>query len=163
VDAGRRMMQAPLMRRLPTFPFIVTLPLLALSSACANGEEGSMAPPGGTGGSGATTSSGTLGSTGSTGATMSSSSSGQSTSSVAASTSSGSSGGVPTTCAQTNGFTGCCDGTTLYYCPKNSNAPKAKACAAGQVCGWDASGGYYGCVSGPSMADPSNQYPLDCP
>jgi hypothetical protein len=89
----------------------------------------------------------------------SSSSSGSSSSS-----SSSSSGGVaPTTCAETNGSVGCCDGSgAFYYCSAGSTSVRKTTCTSGKVCGWNTSDKYYGCVDAPGGADPSNTYPMEC-
>lgn len=72
---------------------------------------------------------------------------------------SGGSGTAPTTCTEADGKIGCCDGNVLYYC---SSSLTSKKCSGSDVCGWDKSSSYYGCVAAPGGADPSGTYPLAC-
>jgi hypothetical protein len=60
-----------------------------------------------------------------------------------------SSSGGPTTCAEANQTTGCCENNTNYYCYKG--AVSSKACTGGQVCTYDSAKGYYGCGTGPAV------------
>jgi len=69
---------------------------------------------------------------------------------------------VPTTCAQANTTYGCCVGSEVYYCSSGSSSVTKKACSGGEVCGWEASKGYYYCVASPGGADPSGTYPMAC-
>jgi hypothetical protein len=129
------------MRGLHTFSFIVALPLFA---ACASGTVSDI-------GAGASSGTGGGDSNGSGGASSSSSSS-----------SSSSGGGIPSDCAQADQSIGCCTSTgILYYCTSASTVHE-EACAAGTVCGWNASKGYYDCVAPPGGADPSHSSPLLC-
>jgi hypothetical protein len=66
---------------------------------------------------------------------------------------------VPTTCAEANGKTGCCEGDTVYYCNPSLSS---KTCTGGEVCGWESSKSYYDCVSPPAGADPSGKNPIAC-
>jgi hypothetical protein len=57
---------------------------------------------------------------------------------------------------------GCCTAAgVLYYCD-SSNVVTKQACAAGTVCGWNATASYYDCVAPPGGSDPSNTYPILC-
>jgi MYXO-CTERM domain-containing protein len=91
--------------------------------------------------------------------TTSSSSSGTTSSS---SSSSGSTGGVPTDCTQADQGIGCCVGNVNYYCTTMNTVGNQNCAQSGQVCGWDSSNTYYGCVSPPASSDPSGMYPLAC-
>jgi hypothetical protein len=76
-------------------------------------------------------------------------------------TSSSGNPGVPTTCAEANGETGCCDGNTNYYCTKTGTTPSSKKCSSGQVCTWNATSSYYGCGTGPAVG-PTGGAPQAC-
>jgi hypothetical protein len=57
---------------------------------------------------------------------------------------------------------GCCDASgILHYC--SSGTMKNVTCTSGNVCGWNATKSYYGCVAPPGGPDPSNTYPEACP
>jgi hypothetical protein len=78
-------------------------------------------------------------------------------------TSEGGTGSIPTTCAQAYNVTGCCGPNgDNYYCPSDGGALTKTVCAAGKVCGWNASKKYYGCVTGPATTDPSGTNPIAC-
>ncbi len=72
----------------------------------------------------------------------------------------GGGGSVPATCAAADDKIGCCDGNTVYWC--SSGSVSSKSCSSGEVCGWDTSKSYYGCVAAPGGADPTGTYPLGC-
>jgi MYXO-CTERM domain-containing protein len=55
--------------------------------------------------------------------------------------------------------TGCCDGSTLYYC--DSGSVQSVDCSSNPSCGWDSSYGWYDCGTS-GTADPSGTYPLAC-
>jgi hypothetical protein len=40
---------------------------------------------------------------------------------------------------------------------------KTKTCTGSDVCGWNLTDSYYGCVPPPGGADPTNKYPEACP
>jgi hypothetical protein len=62
-----------------------------------------------------------------------------------------------------NNGIGCCDASgELHYC-SSSGTMHTKTCTGTDVCGWDSSNTYYGCVSPPATADPDTMYPLACP
>ncbi len=130
---------------------------LAASSSTTSSTTGS-----GFGGSTSTTSS-TTGS-GFGGSTNTSNASSTTSSGFATSSSSSGSPGAPTTCAQADTTAGCCTAAgVLYFCNTATDpAPTEQVCTGGNVCGWSATEGYYDCVAPPSMADPSNTYPLLC-
>jgi hypothetical protein len=69
---------------------------------------------------------------------------------------------IPTTCTQADGEIGCCgpDGQN-YYCGDGVTVTPVM-CAAGTVCGWSATEGYYDCVPPPSTSDPSDTYAIAC-
>ena len=79
------------------------------------------------------------------------------------STGDGGAGGIPTTCAEANSSIGCCgsDGKE-YYCKTGATTVSASTCTAGNVCGWNATKGYYACVPAPGGADPSGMNPMAC-
>ena len=76
--------------------------------------------------------------------------------------SSGTSSGAPMTCAEVDGNVGCCVGNTNYFCKSAATMVSSKACAAGEVCTWIASDGYYACAAGTVMPDPSGVHPIAC-
>jgi hypothetical protein len=70
---------------------------------------------------------------------------------------------VPQSCTQTNQTTGCCStASDLYYCTNESSSPTHESCSGGQVCGWDATQQYYGCVTPPVTSDPNGTFPMAC-
>jgi hypothetical protein len=73
---------------------------------------------------------------------------------------SGGSGKAPKTCTEADSKVGCCDGNVLYYC--ETSTVTSKKCTGSDVCGWDSTSSYYGCVAAPGGADPSGTYPLTC-
>jgi hypothetical protein len=73
---------------------------------------------------------------------------------------SGGSGKAPKTCAEADSKVGCCDGNVLYYC--ETTTLTSKKCSGSDVCGWDSTSSYYGCVAPPGGADPSGTHPLAC-
>jgi hypothetical protein len=66
--------------------------------------------------------------------------------------------GPPATCSDAHDGTGCCDGSTLYYCGMSAMVTM-QACGA-MGCGWNAGKNWYDC--GFSGADPSGTTPLTC-
>jgi hypothetical protein len=59
-----------------------------------------------------------------------------------------------------DGPIGCCEGGELHYC--NTTKVVNKTCSGGEVCGWNATGGYYDCVTAPGGTDPSGTYSITC-
>jgi hypothetical protein len=131
-------------------------PLLVLAfAACASAETGGTA--GSYGGSSSTSS---------TGSTSTGTSTGNTTSTGSANTTSSttSGGNMAGSCVQANFKIGCCNGSGAYdYCAAGASTVTETACAGDKVCGWDASEGYYSCVSPPGGADPNTMYPMACP
>jgi hypothetical protein len=75
----------------------------------------------------------------------------------------GGGGSIPTTCAQAYDVVGCCGPNgDNYYCAADAGTVTMKACSAAEVCGWNATKMYYGCVTGPSTSDPSGVNPIAC-
>ena len=140
------------MRAFPTVAFSL---LLSLTVACAKGEEGLGEGGSGRGGGVPVTEAASSGANGST-------STAGSTASTTTTTTSG--GNAPTTCADANGMTGCCEGSTAYYCKANATTVTAQTCKSGETCGWKPGSNYdyYACVASPGGADPSGTNPIEC-
>jgi hypothetical protein len=147
--------------RLMTYPLIA---LAALAAACAHGSStedvidnrGGSTPVGGS-----TSASGSSSGNGGSGGNPASSSTGPSATASSGSTTT-SAGSPPTTCAQANGFVGCCQDNVAYFCKAGMSTVTAHQCTGGEVCGWDSSPMYYYCVSPPGGQDPSHQHPIAC-
>ena len=135
----------------------IAIAALVAAAACAQGETAGVDPgragafPVGTGGSGGSASS-TRSARGASGST---------TTTPSASSTTGSSGGPPTNCTQANDYTGCCIGSTAYFCTM-AGVLTEKPCTSGKVCGWSTKYNDYECVSPPGGPDPSGQNPIDC-
>ncbi len=72
-------------------------------------------------------------------------------------------GAVPTTCAETDGVTGCCGpGGVNYFCASDGVTVSSATCPSGQVCTWSAANMDYECAAAPAQADPSGTYPMAC-
>ncbi len=100
-------------------------------------------------GTGAVTGAGTTTATGAGGGTTS-----------AAGSSAGTKMSVPTTCAESDGTTGCCVGNTRYYC-SGSTVASDDCTAVGRMCGWSSKYENYGCVDS-AGSDPSGAAPMAC-
>ncbi len=68
----------------------------------------------------------------------------------------------PANCDDADGVIGCCIGNDNYFCASGSSTVTESTCSSGKVCGWNASKGYYGCVSPPAESDPTDTFPLAC-
>jgi hypothetical protein len=68
---------------------------------------------------------------------------------------------VPTTCSGADEGVGCCVGNQLYYCNELDEVHET-SCKNGEVCGWDVSNKYYGCVASPGGTDPSGVHSIAC-
>jgi hypothetical protein len=126
------------------------------------GEEGDAGSDSGTAGSDGGTAGTDGGTAGTDGGTAGTDGGTAGTDGGTAGTGGSSGDSFPTTCEDSHGDVGCCGSDKLLYWFEHGQVIEVE-CEAGTVCGWDADGEFYDCITGSkTVEDPSKTFPAAC-